>query len=477
MSTPSAKWSTAFARFGLGARGFAAPSTGDPRAAIEEELAEPGAGRLSVALPSSEQALVALYAYSAKQREARARAEALRAADLAMPSPTAASALIAPAGGDAAPAAKNPNPVPDIYVAEALARLEAAAAAPIGFVERLVAFWSNHFCVSADKAQNVRIVAGAFEREAIRPFVLGKFADMLSAVERHPAMLHYLDNAQSFGPDSPAGRASKRGLNENLAREILELHTLGADGGYAQADVTEFARALTGRTVAGADATLGPAGSFVFNVSMHEEGSRSLLGRVYEARGFAQAEAMLDDLARAPAAARHIATKFARAFVADAPPPALVARLADVFVKTEGDLGALARALVGDDSAWSAPATKLRDPWEMIVAAVRALGLDPRPPRPLLRLLSLLGMPLWTPGAPNGFPVTVAAWASPEGVKARLEAALALAKTVKTAPAPQDLLDRVLPDASQETREAMLRAESRSQAYALLIMAPEFQRR
>ena len=477
MSTPSAKWSTAFARFGFGARALENPPTGDPREAVEDELAKPGAGQLIAALPSSEQALVALYDYSAKQREARAHADALRAANAAMPSPTAAAAMIAPAGGDAAPAAKAANPVGDIYFAEAMARLEAAAAAPVGYVERLVAFWSNHFCVSADKGPFVRITAGAFEREAIRPFVLAKFSDMLSAVERHPAMLHYLDNAQSVGPDSPAGRSSKRGLNENLAREILELHTLGADGGYAQADVTEFARALTGRTVSGAEATLGPPGSFVFNLGMHEEGSRSLLGRVYEGRGFAQAEAMLDDLARAPATARHVVTKFARAFVADAPPPALLARLTDVFVNTDGDLGALARALVGDDLAWSAPATGLRDPWQMLVAAVRALGLDPRPPRPLLRLLSLLGAPLWTPGAPNGFPVAVAAWASPVGMKARLEAAVALAKTAKKAPPPQDLLDRVLPDASPDTREAVLRAESRAQAYALLIMAPEFQRR
>jgi uncharacterized protein (DUF1800 family) len=350
-------------------------------------------------------------------------------------------------------------------------------AAPVGFVERLVAFWSNHFCVSAAKGQNVRILAGAFEREAIRPHVLGKFADMLRAVERHPAMLHFLDNAQSVGPDSAAGRNAKRGLNENLAREILELHTLGPDGGYTQADVTEFARALTGWSVVGAEGRLGPPGAFVFNANAHEGGVRPLLGRSYEDEGFAQARAVLDDLARAPATARHVAAKFARAFVADAPAPPLVDRLAEVFTQSDGDLGAVARALVADVLAWEAPPTKLRDPWEMLVAAYRALGLDPRPPQRPLRFLTLLGMPLWSPGGPNGFPADAAAWASPEGLKGRLQVATALAKLAKDAPAPPLLLERVLPGASAETREATLRAESRAQAYALLIMAPEFQRR
>ncbi len=174
-----------------------------------------------------------------------------------MPAPAVAAALL-PLGG--APEPKPHNPVAETYAAEALARLRAAAAAPVGYVERLVAFWSNHFCVSAGKSGPVRILAGAFEREAIRPHVLGRFADMLQAVERHPAMLHYLDNAQSVGPDSPAGRSGKRGLNENLAREIMELHTLGVGGGYSQTDVTEFARALTGWSVVGADATARAAG-------------------------------------------------------------------------------------------------------------------------------------------------------------------------------------------------------------------------
>jgi len=477
MSDPSATWSMALKRFGFGARGVAAPASGDPRAAIEAELAASGAGRLEEpGLMSSQQALVALYEYNARQNEARAKADALRGAMTAMPAPAVAAAMIAP-GGEAKPAEKPPNPIEDIFAAEALARIKAAAAPAIGFTERLVAFWSNHFCISAAKGGAVRVLAGAFEREAIRPYALGKFADMLQAVERHPAMLHYLDNAQSVGPDSPAGRNGKRGLNENLAREIMELHTLGVGGGYVQADVTEFARALTGWSVVGPDGRLGPPGAFAFNANAHEGGARPLLGRSYEDQGFAQGRAMLDDLARSPATARHIAAKFARAFVADDPPPPLVARLADVFAKTDGDLGALARALVADDLAWSAPATKLRDPWEMCVAAIRALDLDPHPSGRIAHWLALLGMPLWSPAEPNGFPDVAAAWVSPAGIKARLEVAAVIGRFAKDAPAPVDLLERVAPDASSETREAVLHAESRAQSYALLIMAPEFQRR
>ena len=483
MSTPGAKWSVASARFGLGARGTAPAPVGDPREAIEAELSRPGAARLeNPLLPASARALNTLYEFSAIENETKARAEALRGAAAAMPAPQTASLMIAPAAnarweGPPPGADKPRNPVGQIYAEEAAARLEAAAAAPVGFVERLVAFWSNHFCISAAKGGNVRILAGAFEREAIRPYVLGKFADMLEAVERHPAMLHYLDNAQSVGPDSPAGKTAKRGLNENLAREILELHTLGVDGGYGQADVTEFARVLTGWTVVGREGKLGAPGAFVFNANAHEAGARALIGRQYDDRGFAQGEAVLSDLARSPATARHIATKFARAFLADNPPAPTVARLEAVFVKTDGDLAALARALVSDEDAWRLPATKLRDPWEMLAASVRALGLDPRPPQRYLNFLNLLGMPLWTPGGPNGFPDTFAAWGSPEGLKARLEASAVLGKLARDIPAPKDLLARVLPDASPETSEAVLRAESRPQAYALMIMAPEFQRR
>jgi len=484
MSLYKAAWTTAFNRFGYGARGLQTPLAGDPREAIEAELADPLAGRIRGAdLPSSAQALMTRYAIAESQAEERAKAEALRAAGVAMPSPTAAAAMIAPPQNEpfmdpksAAAQRPPPSPIARVYLAEARARLDAACAAQVGYVERLVAFWSNHFCVSA-RMVTVRITAGAFEREAIRPFVLGRFVDMLKAVERHPAMLFYLDNAQSIGPNSRAGRNARRGLNENLAREILELHTLGVDGGYNQADVTEFARVLTGWTVVGGEGKLGAPGAFVFNANAHEPGERSLLGRSYAPEGLAQGEAALADLAEASATAKHIATKFARAFVSDSPSPSLVTRLTEVFLRTRGDLGALARALVSDDEAWSAPPTKLRDPWQMLAASYRALGLDRDNANRIVYSLTLLGMPLWSPGGPNGFPDTTEAWLSPEGVKTRVEVATMLGRLAKDAPPPRELLDRVLPEASDATREAVLRAESAPQAYALLILAPEFQRR
>ena len=199
--------------------------------------------------------------------------------------------------------------------------------ADCGFAERLVVFWSNHFCISANKGGLARMWAGSFEREAIRPHVFGRFADMLKAVEQHPAMLFFLDNQQSLGPDSRAGQNRKRGLNENLAREIMELHTLGVGGGYTQDDVTSLARIITGWTFAGRQGQLGAPGTFVFNANAHQPGPQRLLGKIYEDNGLAQGEAALADIARHPSTAKFIATKFARHFVADDPPPALVARL------------------------------------------------------------------------------------------------------------------------------------------------------
>ena len=249
------------------------------------------------------------------------------------------------------PAAPRPPPPLNIiqktFRAEALARLQRAVIADCGFVERLVVFWSNHFCISANKGGLARMWAGSFEREAIRPHVLGRFGDMLKAVEQHPAMLFFLDNQQSLGPDSRAGKNRNRGLNENLAREILELHTLGVGGGYSQDDVTALAHIITGWTYAGRQGQLGAPGTFVFNANAHQPGAQRVMGKIYDANGVAQGEAVLADIARYPSTAKFIAAKFARHFVADDPPPALVARLADVFSRSDGDLKALALALAG----------------------------------------------------------------------------------------------------------------------------------
>ena len=222
--------------------------------------------------------------------------------------------------------------------------------------------------------------AGAFEREAIRPHVFGKFSDLLIAVESHPAMIFYLDNQRSIGPDSNAGRFDGKGLNENLAREILELHTLGVDGGYAQPDVTALARIITGWSFAEAGGETGEPGAFMFKANWHEPGVHNLLGKNYPQAGRAQGEAALRDLARHPSTASHIATKLARHFVADAPPPDLVDALAKGFRDSDGDLAVVTAALVTHDRAWSAPPTKIRDPNEFVIAAMRVPAFTPMIP-------------------------------------------------------------------------------------------------
>jgi uncharacterized protein (DUF1800 family) len=301
---------------------------------------------------------------------------------------------------------------------------------------------------------------------------------MLKAVEQHPAMLFFLDNQQSLGPESRAGENRKRGLNENLAREIMELHTLGVGGGYSQDDVTSLARIITGWTFAGRQGQLGVPGSFVFNTNAHQPGPQRLMGKIYEANGVAQGEAALVDIARHPSTAKFIATKFARHFVADGPPPALVARLQDVFVRSDGDLRALATALLDSDEAWQAPLTKLRSPYEFLVASGRLLARIPDDPGRYLNGLNVLGQPLWSPAGPNGFPDSNAAWAAPEGMKLRLDISAQIASRVADSIDPRDLLEFAAADAaSAETRRTIERAETRQQALALLLMSPEFQRR
>jgi uncharacterized protein (DUF1800 family) len=382
-------------------------------------------------------------------------------------------------GADQKPAAaRDPGPgIPQqIFLEEAKARLAAATGAEIGFAERLVWFWSNHFCISAAKGGGVAQIAGAYEREAIRPHVLGRFADMLLAVETHPAMLLYLDNARSIGPDSPAGRTGGKGLNENLAREILELHTLGVRTVYSQADVTHFADVITGWSIVPPRAELPHAGEFTFNPRMHEPAPQTVIGKVYPDTGFEQGHAVLQMLARHPATAKHIATKLARHFVADDPPLALVDRLTKRFLDTQGDLKEMAKALVAAPESWVAAPRKLKRPNEWTVAMLRATNTVPPDVRPIIQAQTLLGEPLWRPPAPNGFADTEAAWV--DGMAQRLDIATQAARRFGNQIDPKAVLDSALgPLASVETRQTINRAESRPQALALLFMTPEFQRR
>lgn len=484
----------AFNRFGLGARAGDLPKVGsDPRGFLKAEL-QPDRALITpdraegAGLAGTTANIQAAFA----AQEARRRLREQMKAEAAQPAPATASMGAPPATapdpsmaqvGPVAPPvdrpkAQQPQPEGRIYRAEGLARFGMARDAEIGFVERLVAFWSNHFCVSAGKSEILRASAGSFEREAIRPYVLGRFAEMLLAVERHPAMLFYLDNAQSVGPASRAGQNRKRGLNENLAREIMELHTLGVDGGYTQGDVTSLARVITGWTFAGREGRMGEPGTFLFNANMHEPGDQTVVGRAYLGGGFGQGEAALNDIARHPATARHLATKLVRHFIADAPPPAAVDKIAAVFRSRDGDLRAVSTALVDLPEAWSAPPTKIRNPYEFLVAAARMLGATPADPGPMLNGLRTLGQPLWEPPGPNGHPDTAADWASPEGMKLRLDVSAGIAQAYRGGGDPLALIEAAAGAAlSPETRDAISRAESRQQGLALALMAPEFQRR
>lgn len=505
-------------RFGFGARGGASGdlinAASDPRGFVKAELARPNGVLLEApGLQSTPQLGQAVFAYQDEVKQARDAAKATAAAEMPTQAPAdqkpalrrnlslnAAASEVAgqmadarPADNAAKPEAMQPSPgappaakpapqplnvIQKTFRTEALARLQRATLVECGFTERLVVFWSNHFCISASKGELARIWAGAFEREAIRPRVLGRFADMLKAIEQHPAMLFFLDNQQSLGPDSRAGQNRKRGLNENLAREIMELHTLGVDGGYTQHDVTSLARIITGWTFAGRQGQLGAPGSFVFNVNAHQPGPQILLGKTYGQAGLAQGEAALADLARHPSTANFIAAKFVRHFVADDPPPSLVARLRDIFLRTDGDLKALAMALVDSDEAWTAPLTKMRSPYDFLVASGRLLARVPEDPSRYLNGLNLLGQPLWSPAGPNGFPDTNAAWAAPEGMKLRLDIAAQIGSRLGNNIDPLDLLEFAAADAASiETRRTIERAESRQQALALLLMSPEMQRR
>ncbi|MCA6103554.1 DUF1800 domain-containing protein [Bradyrhizobium australafricanum] len=514
-------------RFGFGARGGASGdfinAASDPRGFVLAELARPNGALLEVpGLLSTPELGKQVFDYQFEIQQARNAAKAAQqgasetspqgpdtkspqrrnlslstaAKEIAGKDPTmqaqgadGANAAMTPSApmqpptmqtvaGPPKPPAQPLNIIQKTFRAEALARLQRGVVADCGFVERLVVFWSNHFCISANKGALARMWAGSFEREAIRPHVLGRFPDMLKAVEQHPAMLFFLDNQQSLGPESRAGINRNRGLNENLAREIMELHTLGVGGGYTQDDVTSLARVITGWTFAGRRGQLGTPGSFVFNANAHQPGPQQVLGKTYAQAGVAQGEAVLSDIARHPSTAKFIATKFARHFVADDPPPALVARLQDTFTKTDGDLRALATALVQSSEAWQAPLTKMRSPYEFLVASGRLLARNPEDPGRYLNGLNVLGQPLWSPAGPNGFPDTAAAWAAPEGVKLRLDISAQLASQLADRFDPRDLLELIAAEAaSPETRRTIERAESRQQALALLLMSPEFQRR
>ena len=364
-----------------------------------------------------------------------------------------------------------------VFIDELRAKLQLAVTTDTPFYERLVDFWSNHFTVSIKKGR-VAGVAGAYEREAIRPHVTGKFSDMLLGVARHPAMLFYLDNAQSVGPDSLAGMRQKKGLNENLAREIMELHTLGVDGGYSQTDVTSFARVLTGWSIGGLNSD--HPGMFDFAYRRHEPGEQRVLARVYGQQGEEQGVAVLRDLAHHPATAHHIATKLVRHFVADEPPQNAVQNIAQVFLDTGGDLPEVYRALIALPQAWDLQANpKIKSGYDLVVSAARACGRSGDPYIDYaLKSLKFLGTVPFEASSPAGMPDIAQDIAGPEAMIRRVEwaqmAAVKFEPTFKAADIAQWALG---PASSAATRSVLQGARNEHEAVAIVFGSPDFQKR
>ncbi len=437
---------TALNRFGLGARPREAQAVEDPRGWLSAQLTRRRAAEPTGTTPPS----------SAEIGEAF---RALRAAQRARDTDAQAEAR---------------RSVRRITQNEQRIALSHRVATEAPFVERLVTFWSNHLCVSIAGKGIIAPLVGLYEREVIRPHALGRFEEMVLASARHPAMLIYLDNVQSFGPSSVAGRRGERGLNENYARELLELHTLGVEGGYTQNDVTEVARALTGWTLDRGDesgrmggrarraveragrrrpaagrvgqrnrtpaaATEPGALGFQFVGLVHEPGDRTVLGRRYPEGGEDQGAAIIRDLCRHPATARFLATKLARHFVSDDPPADAVQKLADAYLESEGDLAHVSARLITLDAAWSPEARKFRTPQDWLVAAARGLGGQDAPAA-FANILRQLRQPLWAPPAPDGWSDLRRVWADPDALMNRAE----LARTIAGQPALSRMPARVL---------------------------------
>jgi uncharacterized protein (DUF1800 family) len=478
------KAAIAVTRFGLGARpGEIDEARRDPQGFLVAQIRREGADQPANDGASSQARMVAFRDYQKDRRDERLE----KASTTASGTP-----------GDAAPA-RDPVKMAAKMLREDVgqdfgARLRLAIGTDAGFRERWANFWANHFTVSATKLVTATVV-GPFEQEAIRPHVFGRFVDLLAAAETHPAMLTYLDQIQSVGPNSPAAGFVRRGggfggaqlqkvanrtvgLNENLAREIMELHTVGVDGGYRQADVTEFARAMTGLSIGGPRDPASDAGAAVFREQAHEPGARMVMGVRYDQPGRGQAAAILTDLAAKPQAARFVCGKIARHFVADDPPPALTARLEAAWKASHGDLARVAEALISAPEAWAPPEEKFKTPYDFVVSSYRAAGAQTLTVEKVAPVLTALGQKPFSAPSPKGWPDDAQSWAAPDAIVKRMQfaqafSAVAVGDRDPTALAEQALGARLSPD----TAKAVARAESRPEGLALLLMSPEFQRR
>ena len=440
----------AFNRFGLGAKpGGILRILNNPKAAIEAELDTPGIATIDpTGLPSYEDACQAIHTSFEREN--------------------------------------------GIKEQELTARINKHLQPEIGFVERLVLFFSNHFSMSINKDGAIRATIGQLERDVIRTNVLGSFKTMLTGVMRHPAMLAYLDNDDSIGPDSVTGRAWGVGLNENLGRELLELHTLGAGGGYTQGDVQALARILTGWSyVRGWEAdqlhnggSPENRGQFIYRADWHEPGAQTLLGKSYPNTGLAQCTAALANLARHPSTAQFLAFKLVRHFITDFPTPELVTPLVQAYRSSNGNLRAVIQALIDLPQAWTLPLAKLRTPYELQMAEMRAMlrtyPIDGR--WAFYEPLNALRHAPWERPAPDGYSDESAYWMGPNAMRIRLETAQLNAWSLQniqpyTQSAPW-LANRLFGKAlSPASRRAVTQAPDLYQGLAMVFMIPEFQRR
>lgn len=359
------------------------------------------------------------------------------------------------------------------------ATIARAVDAKDAFRERLVAFWADHFTISGGGPAHA-LMPYTFVEDAVRPHVGGHFADMLTAVVHHPGMLLYLDQTRSVGPNSVKALRRGGGLNENLARELLELHTMGVDAGYRQADVRQLAELLTGLTY---DARRG----YAFDRKLSEPGPEDVMGKRYGGKGEAPVRAFLADLAQRPETARHIARKLAVHFVSDSPDAAMLADMAQAWQDSGGALHAVYGAMLRHPAALAEPAVKARQPWDFLIASLRALGVSGAQvmewPRALLagaviQPLRAMGQNWKSPPGPDGWPEDIESWITPQGLAERIGWAMRWPAVLGPLPEPVALAETALADrASEATLWAVVRAESRAEAVGIVFSSPEFNRR
>jgi uncharacterized protein (DUF1800 family) len=450
----------AVTRFGLGARsGEIAVARDDPQGYLIAQIRAQGADQPAGPTASSAERINEFLVY----RQAR-RADKQPGASKSDPSKMAAHVLRDEAGGDF------------------LARLRLGVDTPAGFRERWALFWANHFTVSANKLATAALV-GPFEEEAIRPRVFGRFEDLLIASSSHPGMLIYLDQVGSIGPGSSAAQGlgqngKHRGLNENLAREIMELHTVGVEAGYSQADVTEFARAMTGWSVGGEPDPVDRRGGFLFRERAHEPGTRTIMGRRYGEDGQDQALAVMKDLAANPHTAHHLAVKIARHFVADDPPPNLVTRLERSYLETGGQLGEMARTLITSPEAWGPEARKFKTPHEFMLSSWRAVDFMPSDVTTIAPTMAAMGQKAFSAPSPKGWPDEAQVWCAPDAVVKRMAWSEAFAAQITGQRDPTQLAANALGSRlTPLVAKTIAKAETRPEGLSILLMSPEFQRR